>query len=398
MLARLSKAQANPRFRVFVFEGGSRSSKTYSIIQFLIGYALQNTDRPNRVLICRKKGTWINATVWNDFKNIITDLNLWPLMSKNETLKTVRILSTTFEFVGLDDTQRLHGLTSDIVWINEAMECIKDDFDNLEQRCARFMILDYNPTAEEHWIYENVCRRKDCYFDHSTMVDNPFIPENMQRKILSYEPTPENYEQGTVDIRKWKIYGLGVRAKIEGLVFPDYSLIKEVPIWAKERFYSLDFGYTNDPTACAEVSFLDNGIYIDEKFYATHMKTADIISALKALPPRKIICESADPRLVDEISDAGLLIFPVVKYPKSVEAGIQYMQGKRLYVTENSLNAKKEFDNYTYMQDKDGKWLNIPVDDYNHIIDGVRYVCLMEKLGQTEGISNLTGVFHTRTR
>lgn len=398
MLSRLSKAHTDPRFRVFVFEGGSRSSKTYSIIQFLLVYALTNRDRPNRVLICRKKGTWINATVWNDFKNILTDLNLWPLVSKNETLKTIRILTTTFEFVGLDDTQRLHGLTSDIVWINEAMECIKDDFDNLEQRCARFMILDYNPTAEEHWIYDNVCRRKDCYFDHSTMLDNPFIPENMRRKILSYEPTPENYEQGTVDIRKWKIYGLGQRAKIEGLVFPDYSLVKEVPIWAKERYYCLDFGYTNDPTACAEVSFYLNGIYVDEKFYRTHMKTADIIRALKDLPPRKIICESADPRLVDEIADAGILIFPVVKHPGSIEAGIQYMQGKHLYVTENSLNAKKEFDNYTYMQDKDGKWLNIPVDDYNHIIDGVRYVCLNEKLGQSGGISNMTGVFHTRTR
>jgi phage terminase large subunit len=390
------KASQNPKYKVFVFEGGSRSSKTYSIIQFLIIYALKHRDQSNRIIIARKKGTWLNATVWNDFKAILLDIGLLGMISKNETLKTVRLLTTTFEFVGLDDTQRLHGLTSDIVWVNEAMECIKDDFDNLEQRCARFMILDYNPTAEEHWIYDNVCLRKDCYFDHSTMLDNPMIPENMRRKILSYEPTEENYEQGTVDIRKWKIYGLGMRAKIEGLVFPEYHIVKEIPIWAKERYYCLDFGYTNDPTACAEVAFLNNDIYIDEKFYNTHMMTGDIIRELKKLPARKIICECADPRLVDEIAAAGLLIFAVQKYAGSVEAGISYMQEHRLNITENSPNAKKELDNYTYMQDKNGKWLNIPVDDYNHIIDGTRYVCLNEKLGQVPGITNLTGVFHSR--
>jgi phage terminase large subunit len=126
------------------------------------------------------------------------------------------------------------------------------------------------------------------------------------------------------------------------------------------------------------------------------MMTGDIIRELKKLPARKIICECADPRLVDEIAAAGLLIFAVQKYAGSVEAGISYMQEHRLNITENSPNAKKELDNYTYMQDKNGKWLNIPVDDYNHIIDGTRYVCLNEKLGQVPGITNLTGVFHSR--
>ena len=112
------------------------------------------------------------------------------------------------------------------------MEATKDDFDQLEQRCSEYGILDYNPTAEEHWIYDNVCSREDCYFDHSTMLDNPFIPENMKRKILSYEPIEYNYANGTVDIRKWKIYGLGERAKIEGLIFT-YKIVPEIPFWVK---------------------------------------------------------------------------------------------------------------------------------------------------------------------
>ena len=370
------------RFNVYVFEGGSRSSKTYSLIQFFIVYAISNWQRPNRIVIARKKSTWLSSTVWTDFKNILLEIGLYNVCRINNTLKTIQMYSTSFEFVGLDDVQRLHGLTTDIFWINEAMEASKDDFDQLEQRCARFSVLDYNPSAEEHWIYENVCPREDCFFDHSTMLDNPFIPANMRRKIESYEPREYNYSQGTADKRKWLIYGLGKRAKIEGLIFENYTVIKEIPIWVKRRWYGLDFGYTNDPTACSENGFLDNAIYIDEKFYRTNMLSSDIIKEFKRMPKLNIWSESADPRLIAEIYNAGFNIRPVNKYHGSVEAGIDFMKSKKIYITEGSINAKKELDNYTYQQDKNGKWLNIPVDDFNHIIDEVRYCCMMELMGR----------------
>lgn len=370
------------KFNVYVFEGGSRSSKTYSLIQFFIVYAISNWQRPNRIVIARKKSTWLSSTVWTDFKNILLEIGLYNVCRINNTLKTIQMYSTSFEFVGLDDVQRLHGLTTDIFWINEAMEASKDDFDQLEQRCARFSVLDYNPSAEEHWIYENVCPREDCFFDHSTMLDNPFIPANMRRKIESYEPTEYNYSQGTADKRKWLIYGLGKRAKIEGLIFENYTVIKEIPIWVKRRWYGLDFGYTNDPTACSENGFLDNAIYIDEKFYRTNMLSTDIIKEFKRMPKLNIWSESADPRLIAEIYNAGFNIRPVNKYHGSVEAGIDFMKSKKIYITEGSINAKKELDNYTYQQDKNGKWLNIPVDDFNHIIDEVRYCCMMELMGR----------------
>ena len=153
---RMSQAQASGRFHVFVLEGGSRSSKTYSLIQFFVVMALQS-EKPRRIVISRKKGTWLYATVWHDFLKVCTEMGLLGQIQVNNSLHIVRVKNTIFEFVGLDDTQRLHGLTCDIFWINEAMEAIKDDFDQLEQRCAEFAVLDYNPTAEKHWIYDNVC-------------------------------------------------------------------------------------------------------------------------------------------------------------------------------------------------------------------------------------------------
>lgn len=381
---RVSTATKKEGFHVFVFEGGSRSSKTYSLIQFFILYAFQNRDRTNRIVICRKKATWLASTVWTDFISILTNHGVLQFCRTNKTLKTINLFTTTFEFIGLDDVQKLHGLTCDIFWINEAMEATKDDFDQLEQRTTRFAVLDYNPSAEEHWIYDTVCTRPDCYFDHSTMLDNPFIPDNSRRKILSYEPTPENYANGTADERKWKIYGLGLRASIEGRVFDHYDMIPEIPDWVTRRWYCSDWGFTNDVTAICEVGYYDNGLYIDEKCYEVGMLTKDIIKKFKELKAHrnlKIICESADPRLVAEIQQGGIPVFPVRKYGGSIEAGIDFMKGCKLYVTNRSLNVKKELDNYTYQQTSDGKWLNQPVDDWNHALDSIRYVCLEELIG-----------------
>ena len=131
ILARLISAVATGLFNVYVFEGGSRSSKTYSIIQFFIQYALTNQDKPTRVVIARKRATWLQSTVWNDFKTILMSLGLLRYCRINNTLKIIRLANTTFEFIGLDEVQKLHGLTTDIVWLNEAMEASKDDFDQL---------------------------------------------------------------------------------------------------------------------------------------------------------------------------------------------------------------------------------------------------------------------------
>lgn len=364
------------------------SSKTYSLIQFFIVYAFQQT-RPTRIVISRKKGTWLNATVWVDFKKILTDLGLVEKRDykKNETLHQIVIGQTSFEFVGLDDVQKLHGLTTDIFWINEAMEASKDDFDQLEQRTSRFAVLDYNPSAETHWIYDTVCPRTDCYFDHSTMLMNPFIPENSRRKILSYEPTEENYAQGTADERKWKIYGLGLRAKIEGLVFDHYDVVDAIPEGVDRRAYFVDFGYASDPTAIGEMGHEGNTLYGTEKCYKTGMTSMMIIQELQALQRVRrlpIISESADPRLVDELKQAGLPVYPVHKYAGSIEAGIDKMRSMRLVITADSPNFKHELDNYTYMQDKYGNWLNIPEDADNHLVDGWRYSVLELILGHNQ--------------
>jgi len=211
---------------------------------------------------------------------------------------------------------------------------------------------------------------------------------------MSYEPTDQNYANGTADKRKWDIYGLGLRAKIEGLIFENWELCEDIPIWVKKRFGGLDFGYTHDPTAGVEIGFYENLIYIDQHFYETHMLTGDIVRSIKArMQGLKIWSESADPRMIDEIHNAGINIHPVVKGAGSVVAGIDIMKTRKIMITERSVNAIYEFKNYTYAQDKNGKWLNEPIDDFNHIIDATRYVCLMELLGRNRSNKDISGIF-----
>lgn len=387
------------KYRGFIHEGGARSSKTTSIIQFLLQWADRQT-KVKRFVICRQKNTWTTATVLYDFVNIMKDYNIYDDKLHNKTLGIIKYRNVEFWFSGLDDQQRLHGFTNDGFWINEGNEATKNDFDQLEQRSGGFFILDYNPRmTDDHWIVLSILRRKDIKYIHSTVLDNPFAPEQVVKKINSYNPDVlENIENGTADKNKWEIYGKGIRAKIEGLIFEHYEIVKEIPYWITKRWQALDFGYTTDPTAISEVAYdhKSNTIYIDEQCYKTKMLSGDIIKELrKTNKGMEIVCESADPRLIDEIGLGGFKrMTPAEKPPGSVKAGLDKMQTMKICITDRSVNAKKELENYKYAQDRSGKWLDEPEDDFNHIIDGVRYVVYMKILGQSKSKKDLHGMFY----
>ena len=239
-------------------------------------------------------------------------------------------------------------------------------------RTTKFAIVDYNPSfSDDHWLCE-LNKDKRTHHFISTYKDNPFLEQTIIDEIESLQHKNKSL---------WQVYGLGQQAMIEGLIFEKFELVEEIPHWAKKRGLGMDFGYTQDPTAIVECAVVDNDLYINEICYKTKMLASDIINELKPLK-MKVISESADPRLIQEIANAGVLIYPVQKYQGSVMGGITKMLEMNIKITKNSLNAIKEFKNYTYEQDKDGKWLNEPIDAYNHIIDSVRYYVLGELLGK----------------
>lgn len=371
-------------FTTISAQGSSRSSKTYNILIWLIIYLLQHPK--TRLSIVRATLPALKGSVFVDFKEILYKMQIFDEKALNKSDFIYHFPNGSWvEFFSTDSEQKIRGRKRDILYCNEANELKFIEWQQLKMRTTQFAIVDYNPSfSDDHWLCQ---LNKDPRTFHfiSTYKDNPFLEQTIIDEIESLEHKNQSL---------WQVYGLGKQAMIEGLVFEKITLVSEIPQWANKRFIGIDFGFTQDPTAIVEVAFWENKIYVDEIAYRTKMLTSDIVSALKNHRLYKVIAESADPRLVQEIYNAGVNIHPVTKGQGSVMEGISKMLELEICITERSANIIKEFKNYTYSQDKEGKWLNVPIDNFNHGVDAIRYVVLEEILGKNKKKKNLTGIFY----
>lgn len=379
--------------KIKVLEGGSRSGKTYAILQWLIIYCQNHEGEGRRITICRKRLTWLKDTVLKDFKDILKQYGIWREKYFIKTTLEYHLYGNEISFIGLDEPQKLHGRKQDVFWINEAIEAGADDFDQLEMRTTGDVFLDYNPSYTSHWIYDRVLMRGDVQLIHSTMLDNPFLDAAVIDKIKSFEPTSYNIATGTADEVKWKVYGLGERAQPEGVVFNKVGYVAEFPKECTKVWYGLDFGFTNHPTALIKVGLYAGGLYLDEVCYSTRLTNTHVHEILEkaAVGKNLIVADSADPKSINELRGKGWNIKAAAKGPDSIRAGIDILLRYKIFITEQSLNIKREALNYTWAKDNaTGKWLNTPKDDFNHAWDAVRYVAL-EKLNTPATLAKPAG-------
>lgn len=372
------KAAKEAGFTTCSLQGSSRSAKTYSVVQFLCMLCFNYAG--TTVSIIRAGMPSIKRTVYRDFKDIMLNFGWWndKCMNKSEFVYTFPN-DSWIEFFSTDNEQKVRGSKRKILFVNEANELSFIEWQQLQMRTTEFSILDYNPSfSEDHWINQ-VNEEKSTYWFISTYKDNPFLEPKVIAEIESLK-----WKNPSL----WRIYGLGLRAIVEGLIFENVIIDDYVPIQARRhRYIGMDFGYANDSTAIVEVMLYGNNIYLNEVCYKTHMLTDEIIATLKDIEGRpEIISESADPRLVDEIYNAGLDIKPVKKFAGSINAGIMKMQQYKIHVTSKSLNLRKEFNNYTWRQDKEGKWLNEPIDMWNHCFTGDTLILTKEGLKRIDSI------------
>lgn len=354
-------------------QGSSRSAKTYNTVIRLITHSLENPG--TRTSIVRKTLPALKGSVLIDFKDIMNRMELWDSKDFNKTELIYKLPNGSwFEFFSTDDEQKIRGRKRDILFANEANEINYLEWQQLIMRTTKFAILDYNPSfSEDHWI-ESVNKDPDTHHFISTYKDNPFLEQKIIDDIEKLRDKNKSL---------WTVYGLGLRAVIEGRIFDSYEMVEEIPPHVKRIFQGIDFGYTNDPTAIINEAIDGEYLYMDEVCYRTHMLLNDIIKVLKKENKgRKIIAESADPRLIQEIHNAGFNIHAVEKFQGSVMAGINKMQEYKIRITKRSIHIKKEIDNYIYDQDKDGTYINEPVDAFNHAMDAGRYIILNEVIGK----------------
>ena len=370
---------ATERFVVNI--GGSRSTKTYSILQLLLIKALESTE-PLVISIVRKSLPSLRISVMRDFFNILKQLDVYDVESHNKTENTYMLNSTMFEFFSIDDAQKRRGTKRDILFINEANELNWEDFFQLQIRTTTQIFMDFNP-SEYFWYNDKLQIRDDVKTIHSTYKDNPFLNQDQINEIERLQHTDHQYYQ---------IYALGQFAGAMDRIY-SFTPVDDIPVdVAKLVALGLDFGFTNDPTSLIEVWKHEDNLYLNELLYDKGMTNQDIAEAMKEYNVDRfidIIADSAEPKSVEEISRMGFNIKPAQKGPDSIKNGIDILKRHKLHVTKDSINLIKEFNNYKWVTDKDGNKLNKPIDMFNHALDAVRYVALNKLKTKYSGHYNI---------
>lgn len=355
--------------RISIFQGGARSGKTYNIILWLITKAAEEPN-PQIYTVCRATMPALKGSSYRDFIEILQRAEGYNVeyseRNHNKSDLTYQLNNTTFEFISIDQPQKIRGRKRKVLFINEANEIDLESWRQLSMRTTDKIILDYNPSMEYHWIYDEVLERSDSDFYQSTYKDNPFLEPSIILEIERLKDIDSNY---------WKIYGLGERGSLSGLIFKNWQQIETMPD-VGIKIYGLDFGYSNDPTAMVEVRVHRHEMYVRELIYATGLQNRETAALMLREDVDRyapIYADSAEPKSIDEIYSLGFNCKPCVKGADSIINGINVLLQYNIHVTSDSINLIKELRNYKYIEDKNGRTLNKPIDLFNHAIDAMRY-------------------------
>lgn len=340
--------------------GGTSASKTISIILWLIDYCQTHDNKV--VSVVSESFPHLKRGAIRDFINIMESHGYFQDSQWNKTENTYNFGTTKLEFFSADQPGKVRGPRRDILFINEANNIPYETYDQLEIRTKDLIWLDWNPVSE-FWWYTDVMGKRDCDFLTLTYLDN----QGLDKKII------ESIESRKNNKNWWQVYGLGQLGEVEGRIYTGWEIVDLVPDEARLERYGLDFGYTNDPTAIVGVYKYNGGVIVDEVCYRKGMANSEIAKVLQNNPDELIIADSAEPKSIDELGVYGLSVVPATKGPGSILQGIQSVQDKKISVTKRSVNILKEYRNYLWMTDKDGRIINKPNDFQDHALDAIRY-------------------------
>lgn len=345
-------------------EGGTSSSKTYSILQLLI-LITQHAKKPLLVSVVSESLPHLKRGAIRDFMNIMADDFIDQRYNRTE--HTYNFGKGKLEFFPADEPSKMRGGRRDILFLNEANNVYYEAYRELDIRTRLFTFMDWNPVSE-FWAHEQgLIRRPENAYIHSTYMDAlDVLPQQVIDNIESNRDTDPNW---------WNVYGLGKLGKVEGLVYPFLSQVNELP--GGDIFYGLDFGFSTDVTALVKCVIKGDSLYCQELIYERGLTNQDIADRMMELEIEKhsdeIFAESAEPKSIEEIYQRGFNIKPCPKGPGSVEYGHQKVRQYKLYWTQDSLNGIKEQRNFRYLPDKNGKLTDKTAHIFSHAMDARRY-------------------------
>lgn len=377
-------------YRVVKGSRGSKKSKTTALnfITRLLKYPWAN------LLVVRRFSNTNKQSTYTDFKWACNQLKVAHLFKFNESLPEITLKKTGQKilFRGLDDELKITSITVDVgslcwAWFEEAYQIeTEDKFSTVVESIRgsldvpdffKQITVTFNPWNERHWL-------KRVFFDTDTQrADTLALTTTYKCNEWLDEVDKQRYEDLYItNPRRARIVCDGEWGVAEGLVFEntiveDFDVQKTIQR-VKETTAGVDFGFTQDPTTliCVAVDFENKRLYLYNEHYQKAMLTDDIVKMLKdkGMQHSYISADSAENRLIAEIRSKGISrIVPSLKGKGSIMQGIQFMQGFQIIIHPSCEHTIEEFNTYTFKQDKEGNWLNEPIDANNHIIDAVRY-------------------------
>jgi phage terminase large subunit len=397
-----------PGCRQLVSMGGSRSSKSYSILQMFL---IELMTRKNIKITCwRNTKVVCRATIMEDFQQIIMfDEKVYKNFKENKQHGSFIYMPTGSRiiFEGADNVGKVIGGQQTISFFNEVTEFSKEVYLQITQRTSDRVVADYNP-SKDFWM-EDYRHDEETTFIRTSFKDNAFCPLNIVKQLLSYEPWEtgsyeivgseiyyknkpistnnqpppnlKNIKKGTANTFMWLVYGLGIGSEKPNKIYHGWRQITNEQFDALEftSYFGIDFG-TASPTACSEIKYDGNGaIYIREALYKPLGEISDSLATViknqvKQLKPGKhyIIGDSAKQAYIDILINEGYLAIKADKRSGSIEAGISIIQSLTVYYVP-SKNLEFEYSNYSWQVDKMGKATDVVVKKDDHLMDSIRY-------------------------
>lgn len=378
-------ADYSKRFEVYY--GGAGSGKSVFISQKLIYKLLKYENR--KCLVVRRIGNSLRDSCFSLIKSTLGNWGIYNECKINKTDLTIELPNgSIFIFKGLDDEERLKsidGITD--IWVEEATEIDSFKFDQLDLRLRskepfNQIFISFNPVSKENWVYKRWFLNGGEYDRDNTRVlkttyrDNRFLPQSYIESLMNMKRSNPAY---------YAIYAEGEFASLDKLIYTNWKvevfdyieILRSVK--DSKAIFSLDFGYTNDPTAfvCSIIDETNKRIWVYDGFNQKGLLNDEIARKIIEMGYRKeiIICDSAEPKSIDELKKHGLFRAKgALKGKDSIINGINLLQQYEIIIHPQCNEIQEELKNYTWKKSKlTGEYINEPIDKYNHCLDSLRY-------------------------
>lgn len=388
-------------YDIFVLQGGTRSGKTWAVTDYL--HDLTLIHKGLQVNVVRQSRPVVEGTTLDTFKksgNLRDDYDA-SLLNLTKLIYTKN--ANTIHFLGADDEEKARGRESHLSYFNEAPELPWEIYNQLSVRCTGKIIIDYNPSMPDSWVYSNILTRDKVALLKTTFKDNPHVTQKQLDDI----------EWARINDPDWyRVFGLGERGVIKGQIYTTWKKIEDDPkIWKDANIFIIDFGFSSDPCAVVQMKFDNRTMYARERLYEVGQDNIDLaihLFFMGVTANSDVVADSAEPKSISELRNgwvldkrevarkaaalgyefknedeferlcrqlaAGLVVTGAVKGKDSIHNGIQKVKQYEVLIPESSGNIWREYSKYKYKVDRfTGATLREPAKSADHLLDCIRY-------------------------